>query len=131
MVKKFEFWQPHSRDIPLFWHPKFCQILSYLHNCSFLKISCAQRVWLKVLNFGCFVWGTSHFGTPKFGQILSFFCILLILKISCVQLKGLKSSNFGGPRLGRTPILEPPILLLNLFLISMHSKNLIHLALTV
>ena len=41
-------------------------------------------------------------------------------------------SNFGGPLLLKNPILEPPMFFMfSLFLISTHSENLIHLALTV
>ena len=39
------------------------------------------------------------------------FLYLVTLKISYVQLERLKKLNFGEPRLGKTPILEPPILL--------------------
>ena len=48
-----------------------------------------------------------------YSQILSKFIFplcLVALKILCVWLERLKSSNFGGPCLGKTPILEPPIL---------------------
>ena len=38
---------------------------------------CLAREWLKSLNFGCPVWGTSHFGTPKFCQTFSFLYIHL------------------------------------------------------
>ena len=51
---------------------------------------------------------------------------------SCIRFKRLKSLSFGEPRLGQTPIVAPPIfVMLSLFLIFTHLKNLIHLALTV
>ena len=55
-------------------------------------------------------------GTPSIFVPLNCFkfyrsFIFTYLKILCVQLQRLKSLNFAGPCLGKTPILEPLILL--------------------
>ena len=80
-------------------------------------------------------WQSRFGGNPlilvplNFGQILSFF-ILFTLNISCSQIKRLKNSNFGRPRLGETPIFEPPFFVrFSLFLVSTYSETLIHLPL--
>ena len=128
MVKKFKFWLPHFREIPLILVPPNF-VKNYL---IFLIVNPKiSFVWLKSFEF----WrprlgGTSHFGTPKFGQILFF--IFSFVEISCVQLKRLKSLNFGGPYLGETLILEPPFFVrCSLSFISSCPENLIHVARTV
>ena len=89
-----------------------------------LKMSCVLREELRSLNFGRPAPAESHFGIPKFCQILCFLYIYL--------LKRLQSLTLEGPLRRETPIVASPIFArFSLFLISTHSENLIHLAVTV
>ena len=122
---------PFERGILILVPPILSYFIFNLYL-SILKISFVNRECLKSLNFSGPVWGGPLFWYPQILSNFIFLVYLLSLKISCVQLRRLKSLNFGGLHLGGLPILEPPIFVgFDLFLISTHSKNLNHLAITV
>ena len=92
---------------------------------NFMCLACVVKkfeFWLPCLE------GTPQFGTPKF---YLYFRFTYLKNFMCLASR-LKSLNFGGPRLGETSIVAPPIFVrCSLFLISIHCKNLVHLAVTV
>ena len=131
-LKSLNFGGPCLGGTPILKTPIFVRFSVFLIYTYFKKFDPSSSNNLKVYKFGGLVGGVSPILVPtKFVKFYLSFMFNYLKNFVCPA-KKVKKFEFWRTRSGRTSILEPSIFLMfNLFLISTHPENLIHLPLSV